>query len=236
MIITLAAGRAVPTLLKWDGTTALNVAVDGNSHYAQWVANAIDTVGDFATLMTASSATHGNVAIPGQAWLDMALNAADIDALWSPSRTNVLVIGETTNSVFGGSTGSPIRTTRDQVIQDAQRYIAARRAAHPWIILLCGTIPRGGTVDYAAQNALAKDCDDYMAGNFRDMGAHAYCDLRADPYFDGTGTDTSATAPWMGISGLCLETAVPYIHPLGAARTAFANRIAAALQTLPSAA
>lgn len=237
MRLLMAVGASAPEpepLLAWDKTIPINVVVDGNSHYAQWVYPAINTVGEFGALMARSGASSSNFAVPGQTWSDMALNASSTDAAWVAGKVNVLVCGEGTNTFHGGGTGAPVRTTVEDEITDARQFIAGRLARNPWRVVLCGTIPRGGRTEDAPKNALTKSSDDYKAANFRDMGAHAYCDFRASPYFDGDGNSTASTIPWMGVSGLCQETAAPFIHPIGAPRTAFAGRIAAALQTLPA--
>lgn len=220
-------------LLSWDGSVPINLVIDANSHYADWVYSPIERVGALASLVTASGATVTNLAVPGQSWSDMRLNAATTDAAWVAGKKNVLVCGETTNSIFGGTSGAPVRTTRDQVISDAQQFIAGRLARNPWLVALCGTIPRGGRPEDAEKNALAQASDDYKAANFRDMGAHAYCDFRADPWFDNDGTSINSTNVWMGVPNLSVESTPEYIHPMGAARGAFAGRIATALQTLP---
>ena len=236
LLLTTSAPPEVvePTpLLPWDGSVPINLVIDANSHYADWVYSPIQLVAPLSNLVSASGASTRNFAVPGQAWSDMRLNASTTDAAWVEGKKNVLVCGETTNSIFGGTSGAPVRTTREQVISDAQQFIAGRLALHPWIVLLCGTIPRGGTPAFAAKNALAESCDDYMAANFRDMGAHAYCDFRADPWFDNDGTSINSTNVWMGVPNLSVESTPEYIHPMGAARGAFAGRIATALQTLP---
>ena len=220
--------------LLWDGSVPINIVIDANSHYAEWVYSSIEQIGAIRELVTTAGATTRNLAVPGQAWSDMLLNASTTDAAWVEDKKNVLICGETTNSVFGGTSGAPVRTTREQVIADASQYIAGRRATHDWIVLLCGTIPRGGTPAFAAKNALAESCDDYMQLNYRDMGAHAYCDFRADPYFDNDGTDVDSTIQWMGLPNLSVEPSPEYIHPMGGARAAFAARIAAAVQTVPA--
>lgn len=218
--------------LRWDGSTPIHVTVDANSHYAKWAYPAINEVGALATLLRGAGATATNVAIPGQTWADMRMNAQDVDGAYVDGKTNVLVCGDTTNSIFGGWSG--VTYGVDGTLAEARRYLAARRAAHPdWIILVCGTIPRGGTPDYAQANADARTVDETMRADLADLGAHGYCDFRADPYFDDDGTDAAASG-WMGVSGLCMEDAAPFIHPLGAARDSFAARIASALQTLPA--
>ena len=100
------------------------IAVDGNSLYARWIAPAINEVSKFGALVKGSGANSGNVAIPGQTWADMIKNAADIDNLYVSGKKNILVIGETTNSVY--NEGASVEKT----VSDAKAYIAARRAAH----------------------------------------------------------------------------------------------------------
>lgn len=238
LLLTTLGSREVeypeqPTeLIKWDGSENINLVIDGNSHYAVWVYPKIEDVGNLNSLRSNSKASSVNLAIPGQSWNDMKQSPESTDNAWVEGKLNVLVVGETTNSVFGGSTGSPVRTTTEQVIQDAMQYISSRKLKHDWVILLCGTIPRGGSSAYSAQNALALDVDDYMSKNYKDMGAHGFCDFRESPYFDNDGTSTNSSEKWMGISGLSQETTVPFIHPLGVARVSFANRIAESLQKL----
>lgn len=203
------------------------IAVDGNSLYARWIAPAINEVSKFGVLVKGSGANSGNVAIPGQTWADMIKNAADIDSLHAPGKKNILVIGETTNSVY--NEGASVEKT----VSDAKAYIAARRAAHKWEkIVLCGTIPRADKSSQAENRSLNQRLLEVDALLRADTSLYdVWVDYRAyAPQWYTLAAD-GATAPFMA-PGACnvLGGKIDMIHPIGAARDAYADAIADGLR------
>lgn len=203
------------------------IAVDGNSLYARWIAPAINEVSKFGTLVKGSGANSGNVAVPGQTWADMIKNATDIDSLYVPGKKNILIIGETTNSIY--NEGASVEKT----VSDAKTYIAARRAAHKWEkIILCGTIPRADKSSQAENRALNQRLLEVDVRLRSDTSLYdAWVDYRAyAPQWYGLAAD-GATAPFMA-PGTCnvLSGKIDMIHPIGAARDAYADAIADGLR------
>lgn len=203
------------------------IAVDGNSLYARWIAPAINEVSKFGALVKGSGANSGNVAIPGQTWADMIKNAADIDNLYAPGKKNILVIGETTNSIYNES------ASIEKTVSDAKAYIAARRAAHKWEkIILCGTIPRADKSTSAENRSLNQRLLEVDARLRADTGLYdVWVDYRAyAPQWYTLAAD-GATAPFMA-PGACnvLGGKIDMIHPIGAARDAYADAIADGLR------
>ena len=210
-----------------DFNESYYIAVDGNSLYARWIAPAINEVSKFGVLVKGSGANSGNVAIPGQTWADMIKNATDIDNLYVPDKKNVLVIGETTNSVY--NEGASVEKT----VSDAKAYIAARRAAHKWEkIVLCGTIPRADKSSQAENRALNQKLIEVDARLRADTSLYdVWVDYRAyAPQWYTLAAD-GATAQFMA-PGTCnvLGGKIDMIHPIGAARDAYADAIADGLR------
>lgn len=203
------------------------ITVDGNSLYARWIAPAINEVSKFGALVKGSGANSGNVAVPGQTWADMIKNAADIDSLYVPGKKNILVAGETTNSVY--NEGASV----EKAVADAKAYIAARRAAHKWEkIILCGTIPRADKSNQAENRALNQRLLEVDARLRADTSLYdVWVDYRAyAPQWYTLAAD-GATAPFMA-PGTCnvLSGKIDMIHPIGAARDAYADAIADGLR------
>ena len=203
------------------------IAVDGNSLYARWIAPAINEVSKFGALVKGSGANSGNVSIPGQTWADMIKNATDIDGLYVPGKKNILVIGETTNSIY--NEGASV----EKAVTDAKAYIAARMAAHKWEkIILCGTIPRADRSSQAENRALNQKLIEVDAQLRADTSLYdVWVDYRTyAPQWYALAAD-GATAPFMA-SGTCnvLGGQIDMIHPIGAARDAYADAIADGLR------
>lgn len=203
------------------------IAVDGNSLYARWIAPAINDVSKFGALVKGSGANSGNVAVPGQTWADMIKNASDIDGLYVPGKKNILVIGETTNSIY--NEGASVEKT----VSDAKAYIAARRAAHKWEkIILCGTIPRADKSSQAENRSLNQRLLEVDARLRSDTSLYdVWVDYRAyAPQWYTLAAD-GAVAPFMA-PGACnvLGGKIDMIHPIGAARDAYADAIADGLR------
>lgn len=213
----------------------VHIHIDANSLFARWIAPGLETVGNFGKLVSSSGATASNSAIPGQTWDDMRLAASDVDSAYIPGKTNVLVTGETTNQVYNA--GSSV----EQTIQKAQQYITARKLAHPdWIILLVGTIPRADLATpelNRVANQKLIEVDAYHKANMLDVGVHGFVDIRRfAPEWFALRPD-GATAAFMDSLETCnsYDGKVPdMVHPINAARTAFADAIALGITQLPS--
>lgn len=207
-----------------------NIVVDANSLFARWVAPGIHEVAGFKNLIQSTGANVGNCAIPGQTWADMAKNAADVQGLWRSGKKNILVTGETTNSIFNED-ASVAKT-----VADAKAYIAARRASQKWdYVVLCGTIPRGDKATAAENIELNKRILDVDS------------QLKADDTLYSTWVDFRAFSPeWFGLRGDgwsakfmdSVATCNPVggrpdmIHPIGTPRDVFADAIADGLKRL----
>lgn len=162
-----------------------NIVVDANSLFARWVAPGIQDVAGFKQLIQSTGASVSNCAIPGQTWADMTRNATDVQGLWRDGKKNILVTGETTNSIF--VEGATVAKT----VADAKAYIAARRASQKWdYIVLCGTIPRGDKAtpqENVEMNKRLIDADNQ---------------LKADESLYSTWVDFRAFSPeWFGLRG-----------------------------------
>lgn len=200
-LLPLLGGMAVmvapPKLVL---SPAVNIVVDGNSITNDFQATGLDDLirARLDTLGLRNGATittGGGLGINGQTWRDATASNADLLAAWQPGKTNVLIAGETTNSIltFGATVA--------QTIADATAYLAAA-AARSWIILLWGSIP-GGRADEASMPGQAQRnrdmiaVDQHMASHYREMGAHGYISPRAGcPMFDHDGSDPARFAAY----------------------------------------
>ena len=206
----------------FDETT--NIVVDANSLFARWVAPGIQEVAGFKNLIQSTGANVGNCAIPGQTWAGMAKSATDVQGLWRAGKKNILVTGETTNSIF--VEGATVAKT----VADAKVYIAARRASQKWdYVVLCGTIPRGDKATAAENVELNKrliDVDNQLKAD--ESLYNSWVDFRAfsPEWFELRGD--GCTAKFMDSTATCNPVGgkPDMIHPIGAARDVFADAIA----------
>ena len=235
-----------PPAITLDDT--LNVVVDGNSYYAAWIAPAIDEVSPLRELLNNAGVTHANDATPGHQWGDM-LNVSRRDSFLSPSRTNLLVVGEDRNAAANALVANPTWTAQqvaDYTLGQAGRYLSRARAAG-WEILKALTLPSAMMAD---QTLLALDpvlnealqiVDQWWRDNWRSEGMVEIADFRAHaPELFGFTWDGSGTQGFMASTATCAALGpggtVDRVHPIGAARTAFAGAIAAALTRASTAA
>lgn len=207
-----------------------NIVVDASSLFARWVAPGIQDVSGFKRLIQSTGANVGNCAIPGQTWADMTKNATDVQGLWRSGRKNILVTGETTNSIF--VEGFSVAKT----VADAKAYIAARRASQKWdYVVLCGTIPRGDKAtaqENVELNRRLIDADNQLKAD--ESLYNSWVDFRAfSPEWFGLRPD-GYTAKFMDSTATCKPTGgrPDMIHPIGAPRDAFADAIADGLNRL----
>lgn len=207
-----------------------NIVVDANSLFARWVAPGIQDVAGFKNLIQSTGANVGNCAIPGQTWADMTKSAADVQSLWRSGKKNILVTGETTNSIF--VEGATVAKT----VADAKAYIAARRASQKWdYVVLCGTIPRGDKATPQENVELNKRILDVDSQLKADESLYSsWVDFRAfSPEWFGLRND-GYSAKFMDSTATCNPTGgrPDMIHPIGAPRDVFADAIADGLNRL----
>lgn len=191
------------------------------------------------TPVLGTGAPMTNCGVNGQTWKNMnglgGYSSSDVDGAWVDGKANLLIIWEGTNSIC-----NPPVVTATQAAADAAAYIAARRALHPWIIVLLTTIPREGNstlmADQAGRNeynARLVEYDNYLRANYKSMGADVLVDCRPPGgIFNFTGYtpadfDTAA-ACWTD-----LETTPNRTHLSGAGLAVIGGYVAAALKTLP---
>jgi hypothetical protein len=161
--------------------SGVNIIFDGNSLVAGFGSTAGNTMPEQMMRLPpllGSGATMSNVGIGGQTTAQMTSTATDVDGAWVSGKTNILVCWEMTNSVHVGS------RTGVQAAEDLAAYVAARRAAHPLLVLSMTTLPRLGD---ATQCQYLVDANNYLLANYRSMGIDAVVDVRAIPQFNFTG-------------------------------------------------
>lgn len=207
-----------------------NIVVDANSLFAHWVAPGIQDVAGFKNLIQSTGANVGNCAIPGQTWADMTKNATDVQGLWRSGKKNILVTGETTNSIF--VEGATVAKT----VADAKAYIAARRASQKWdYVVLCGTIPRGDKATAQENVELNRRILDVDSQLKADTSLYdSWVDFRAfSPEWFGLRPD-GYSAKFMDSVATCNTVGgkPDMIHPIGVARDAFADAIADGIKRL----
>lgn len=178
---------------KWRYNSSTKIVFDGNSLFALTAPIRISEQLADTPLISGTGTTIANVAISGQAWGDMSGSAADVDAQWPASGKGILVCWEGTNDIGGGA--SP-----QACVDHAKTYVQGRLALHPWKIVVLTTLPRRYTSQVAANLAAYNDL---LKQQYRDVGAHAVCDVRqrGSP-FDFTGT---TDAPFIATQRLWLE-------------------------------
>lgn len=235
----VGGAASVPLVLS----SAVNIVFDGDSITNDFLASGLDALVKerLDALSARNGATlsiNGGLGINGQTWDAMLVNRADLDAAWVDGKTNVLIVAETTNSVFVDG------RTAAQTITDAQFYLSSIRATHLWNILLWGTIPRGwgdetGHPGEVAKNTAMATVDAYMAANYVDMGARGYVEVRTGiPQFNHNG---SSAASFSAYQSTWNETG-PWVHPTdgtfpsgatpGTGKRAIAAKIVDALLTM----
>ena len=169
MLIPLAVGAGL-------NPTRVAMTADGNSLLA--VSVSPEVLPDLAAMAPINDRlVITNVARAGQTFRQMIATATDIDGAWEEGKTNILIVGEATNSIF-----NPPGRTGAQTIADCIEYINARLALHPWEIIILGTIPRNSYLDpvkTAAQGELDMlEFNAYMKANWAALGVAGYVDMR----------------------------------------------------------
>jgi len=221
----LSASITNTPTVAWNSN--VNMVVDGNSFInpsegstgGQTLSNQLQALPPFA----GSGATATTLGHSGFSWSQLDGAASTVDAAFVPGKINILVVGETTNTVF--NTGADAATT----ITQTKAYVANRLAAHPWDrIVLFGTIPRQSGGSVAAQNAILTAVDADMKNNTSAYGAYHFVDVRAGTiYAFPDYTDASFTAA----RAYYYDT--PMIHPTNAGYGILAKALSDYLRTMP---
>lgn len=255
-----AGGISAPTpapstaLFRLGANT--HVLVDGNSYYAKWTYDPIDRVGPLNTFLRSRGIASSNTAVAGQPWTAMLKGLADVVAAFDPAKSNVLVCGETRNFVANvprrpapdepedtieAWSARALRTAISRAtayIVAAQEAVRARYGKGFDRVVLCGTIPNSTFGDEAwkgfvpEMNQVLIKFDAYARAHYREMGADAFADFRANTaLFGGDGTTKPGFAQTQATVLEKIETG-EWVHPVGEARDAFAGIIAEALKRL----
>lgn len=217
--------------LRWD--SSVNVVWDGNSLVYGVGATGGQTLPvQVAALapMAGSGAAVTNCGISGQRWSAMTSGAVDVDGAWQSGKTNVLICWETTNSACNTPGLSAA-----QIISDITTYIAARRSAHPWVIVGLTTIPRetSGLMTSQAErerlNGIMSEVDAAMKAGQLDFDA--VVDVRQP----GSAFAFSGytTADFDGSGWIWAELSPNRVHLLNAGYAIIAGYVADALKRIP---
>lgn len=217
-----------------------HIIIDANSYYAAWTYPGIQEIGALKQLITSAGATVSNTAIPGQTWTNMRVNHEDVLAAFKPGKRNVLICGETRNWVatHGGSTVDDVATEASLYIATVRAAVQARHGQDFDRVVLCGTIPNSTFLDepwkndIPGMNKVLSGFDDMARADPGALGADVFADFRSKTsWFSGDGT---VRAPFAQTQETVKEpiSGTDWVHPVGAAREAFAEAIADALKRL----
>lgn len=172
MMGPILGGR--PPTLKFDAN--VNIVCDGNSLTAGVGGYPWPNGLKIRTGFTAPS--YVNVGVSGQTTQQMngvGADVTDVNGAWVAGKTNVLVAWEGTNSICN------VGRTAAQAAQDMADYIAARKAVHPWIVLIGTCLPRqtnNGQAATTSQNAVLDAYNALLRANYRAYGAKGLFDVR----------------------------------------------------------
>lgn len=215
--------------LRWD--SSVRVVWDGNSLVYGVGATSGQTLPVQVSAlapMSGSGATYSNHGISGQTWSAM-LSAADIDGAWQAGKINVLVCWETTNTVCNTPGLSSAQT-----IDGIAAYIAARRAAHPWIIVGITTIPRETSGLMTSQsererlNGIMVEVDSAMKSGQLDFDAVVDVRQPGSPF----ALAGYSTADFDGSGWIWAELSPNRVHLLNAGYAIVAGYVADALKRI----
>lgn len=217
-----------------------HIIIDANSYYATWTYSPIQEIGALKNLISGAGATVTNTAIPGQTWTNMRVNNEDVLAAFKPGKRNILICGETRNWA-----ATHRGCTANEAAMEASLYIATVRAAVQSRygqdfdrVILCGTIPNSTFMDepwkddIPGLNRVLSGFDDVARADPGSLGADVFADFRSKArWFSGDGT---TRAPFAQTQETVREplSGTDWVHPVGAAREAFAEAIADALKRL----
>lgn len=161
---------------KQKYSSAVNIVFHGNSITAGETLSSPSTDA-FPALCAAAWPLVGtsvavvNNGLSGYSWANLTGDTT-VDSAWVNGKTNILIVGENTNSIFDGGTSS-------STISDIQTYCSTRLGAHAWHIVLETAIPMGdllGNLNLSqaqvnANNAASNTVNAYIKANYRALGA-----------------------------------------------------------------
>lgn len=117
----------------WDGNS-LCQGLGGTNYFAP--------ADILHTLPMTRDGTFTNCGLGGQNWYDMVATPNDVDNAWVAGKTNLLFLWEHINTLYADSAiyyGDTTAAT--QCLVTVKNYTAARRALHPWYIIMLSSIP-----------------------------------------------------------------------------------------------
>lgn len=207
--------------MKFD-PAKVAITFDGNS----LVDKTYSTLGvQVAALAPINGAiTISNFGISGQGTLSMSSAATDVDNSYVAGKLNILLVWEMTNDIFLGRTGL-------QACANLEAYIAARKAIHPWLVIVMTCIPRGANLQSTwtatTGEVQLQAANTYLRQNYKAMGAAAIVEMRREGGpFDFTDSTNAANFP----SSLWTDRT----HPNSAGNAYLATYIADVLKRLPA--
>lgn len=207
----------------------VNVVCDGNS-LTQGVGN---PSAPYPSMLASMAPLNGliqvtNLGVSGNT-IGQMISAARPDPYWVAGKTNVLPVWAGTNEIYGGSTAA-------QAVQDMKTYIAARKALHPWIVVLLTCLPRQQGTEAASitLNATLNTYNATLRASYRDMGASVLVDVQqpGSPFAFSDYTDATFAAAFA--TGLWAPSESPHVHLSGYGYFKIAQMVAAALKRLPT--
>lgn len=213
-----------PTYLTIGPTT--HIHIDANSIWSDDLGlPGIEDLAPLANFETSTGCTITNSSIAGQQWFQMAANVTDI--VFNPADVNILMAGETRNTIFNGKTAA-------QCLAEIHDYVDAVNALSvpPDYLVLMSSFHSDGVPTAADENAAMLEVDTYVRDHLAEFGAASMCWYRdLSPFFQ----DGTSRAGFMSSTTTCMEDFPgPYVHPKGSARELLATRMVQALQKIPA--
>lgn len=214
--------------VKFNAST-VNIVCDGNS-LTQGVGN---PSAPYPSMLASLAPLNGtipvtNLGVSGNT-IGQMISAARPDPYWVAGKTNILAVWPGTNEIYGGSTAA-------QAVQDLKTYIAARKALHPWIVVLLTCLPRQQSTEAASitLNATLNTYNATLRASYRDIGADALVDVQqpGSPFAFSDYTDATFAAAFA--TGLWAPSESPHVHLSGYGYFKIASMVAAALKRLPA--
>lgn len=198
--------------------SSLNIIVDGNSIYSGNY-TAIATLLLSSTPLSGTGATAVNCAASGFNWSTLSGHVSSVSAAYAAGKTNVLVVGETTNSIANGG-----GRTAAEAWSDCLSYVAAVKATRPDMrIILCGSLPARPAGD-GTKNAAMVAWDALALAGYRAAGISRFVNFRATTPFNVTG-DVSGDYP-------TTYWDADQVHPKDAAKTIMCDLMGRAIASL----
>lgn len=221
---TTAASEPVEYLTIDSG---VKFTVDANSIWTtHGPMTPIETLAPWTAFIASSGCTVANTSVSGQQWFEMAADLTDVSAAMDPAKINVLMPGETRNTIFNGKTA-------EQCLDEFGTYVTnvMGLAVPPDYILPMSCFHSDGVPTAADENIAMLEVDTYIRDNLDEFLASNICWYRdLSPFFQ----DGTTRSGFMSSTTTCLEDFPgPYVHPRGAARDLIATRMVEAVQQIP---